>query len=119
MRRAVRALALAWLLASVLIAGSASAAGKSIPANTVIHRVAAVYGEKQPHVVRLQRTRTDSSPSEPMYFIALSGHFHKGKKKAVYLSFSALADRSYVWGVLGQDSHHHEVWLDPTPRIHL
>jgi len=113
-----RALVLAAFVGTILSSGSALAAGTVIPTGTVIHRVAAAYGENHPHVVHLQRTRTDSSPNEPMYFVVLSGHFHKGSKRAVYLSFSALADRSYIWGVLGQDAHHRQVWLDSILRIH-
>ncbi|HEX8917495.1 MAG TPA: hypothetical protein VF898_03250 [Chloroflexota bacterium] len=89
----------------------------TISAAALIREVAAVYGEHKPQVVTLQRTITDSTPNQRMYFVELRGHFRKGKLTARYLLFSALAKRWYVWGVVGENGQHHPVWIvDVLPR---
>lgn len=90
---------------------AASPHGAIAPA-TIVRTVARVYGESHPHVIHLERTTTDSTPHQVMYFIGLSGHFHKGRTQARYLYFSALADRWYVWGLAAYDSGHRLVWTD-------
>ena len=47
-----------------------------------------------------------------MYVMGLSGHFHKGRKAAKYLHFSALASRWHVWGITGLGSRHQVLWTD-------
>lgn len=85
----------------------------------VTRDVAHVYRATHVRIAHVQTTRTDSTPTKPMYFITLSGTFHKGKHVARILDFSALANRSYIWGIVAFDAHNHIIWTDPTlPRPH-
>jgi hypothetical protein len=113
--RILVAMALAWL-GVTLLASPASARSKPMTATYIIRTVSAAYGDRTPHVVGVQKTRTETSGAL-MYVIRLSGTFHRGRHRARYLTFSALAARWYVWGVQGYDRRHHLVWIDPTlPR---
>ena len=87
----------------------------TIPAALLNREVSAAYGEEHPHVLRLEKTRTDPSPQEPMYFVHLWGRFHRGRLAADELYFSALADRPFIWGVQGYSGSgagRHSVWMD-------
>jgi hypothetical protein len=116
------ALAIALLLgigASSIGRASAAAPARGPTAASIIHRVAAVYGDAKPHVLKAQRTETDSTPQQTMYFVKLRGRFHKGSKRASYLQFSALVNRWYVWGIQAYNARHRLVWVDATlPRLH-
>jgi hypothetical protein len=52
-----------------------------------------------------------------MYVLELRGSFRRGRARAAYLSFSALTDRWYVWGVEGYDARHHLQWRDATVKV--
>jgi len=73
------------------------------------------YGERHPHVLLVEKTFTDPTPQEPMYFIHLSGHFQRGRARADELYFSALADHRFIWGITGYQGtgkQRHSVWTD-------
>lgn len=81
--------------------------------------VATTYGEHHPRIVHLERTVTDSTPHQSMYFIGMTGHFSKGGKHARTIYFSALSATWHVWGLAAYDTNHHLLWtktLVPRPR---
>jgi hypothetical protein len=91
------------------------APGYSISADSLIREISALYGEGHPRVLRLDRTFTDPFPQEPMYFVHLSGRFHRFRVQADELYFSALADRRVIWGVAGyqgRGAHRQMAWMD-------
>ncbi len=100
------------------VAPVASAHRGSMTTSFIIGKVSAAYGESKPRLVHVEKTWTDSSPHEVMYFIQLAGSFHRRRVGAHYLYFSALAGRWYVWGVQGYDGHHHLRWTDAILRKH-
>jgi hypothetical protein len=87
-------------------------------ASFIISKVSAAYGDPKPRLVHLEKTRTESSPREVMYFIQLAGRFHRGRVGAHYLSFSAVSGRWHVWGVRGYDDNHNLRWIVATLRKH-
>lgn len=86
-------------------------------ANLIGGAVGAVYGDNHPVVVRVERSVTEATGS-PMYQIELSGNFHKGKLRARYLVFSALASGSYIWDIWASmrpmERGVHRVWFVST-----
>jgi hypothetical protein len=80
----------------------------------LVRAVAGIYGERHPRIVHLERTTTDSTPHQRMYFIGMSGHFTSGRKHARTIFFSALASRWHVWGLAAYDDSHHLVWSRAT-----
>jgi hypothetical protein len=55
-----------------------------------------------------------------MYIMTLAGLFHEGPRVARYVRFSALADKAYVWGVVGYNHSGSTLWsddeLEPLPK---
>jgi hypothetical protein len=91
------------------------APGYSISANSLISEISALYGERHPRVLGLARTLSDGPTQEPMYTVRLSGRFHRFRVQADELYFSALADRRFIWGVVGYQGRgvdRHNVWMD-------
>lgn len=110
----MRALPLALLLAA-LAPLSARAAARHITPHRVAVRVGALFGDRHPRIIHLQRTVTEGS-EQPMYVIEITGRFHQRRRHARYLYFSALEKRWHVWGVVAYNAHHHIVWTDPSIR---
>lgn len=81
-------------------------------AESIAGLVSAHYGDTHPRIVRVVSTQTDNPPHDPMYSIILSGHFHKGPQLVHYIIFSALADKTYVWGVRGYNRFDVTLWFD-------
>ncbi|GAC1464521.1 MAG: hypothetical protein PVSMB7_07690 [Chloroflexota bacterium] len=103
-----------------LLKAQAHVPGAHITPGSIARSIAAAYGEKHPDVVSVNATTTDSTPHERMYVIELAGRFrHRGKPMARFLTFSALADRNYIWGITARDRLHHLVWIDPVPPYPL
>lgn len=96
---------------SSLTACGASTARHLSP-NEIAKQVGTQYGDPQAQVAKVTSMVTDNPPHDPMYLMSLTGHFHKGAVEAVRLSFSALADRMYVWGITARDQAGNEVWFD-------
>jgi hypothetical protein len=88
---------------------------RTLPARALIREVSVAYGEEHPHILRLEKTFTDSEPHEPVYFVHLSGRFRRGRLTAGELYFSALADRPVIWGIqgyVGTGAGRHNAWMD-------
>ncbi len=87
----------------------------------VAYEVGAHYGDVHPRIVAVESTSTDNIPHDPMYFMTIEGRFHKGRQIVRYVSFSALADRTYVWGVQGYNKAGSPDWseneLEPLPPL--
>lgn len=81
-------------------------------ADDIARQVGKHYGDTHPRIVSLVPTQTDNPPHDPMYYITLAGHFHEGYRVAHYVSFSALADKAYVWGVMGYNHLGSTLWFD-------
>lgn len=62
----------------------------------VIKKVALIYGERNPKITQITSDITEND-QKPMYLVTLRGNFKKGDLSAPYLSFSMLADGTYVW----------------------
>jgi len=109
------------LVAVLLIVGSVYARSKapqplkeasstSEVENTAL-RVAKVYKEDHPKVVKVASTRTEAA-NEPMYSVFLSGEFQKGNIRAPNLSFSVLASGKKVWALRAFNNNNIDVWQD-------
>ena len=89
-------------------------------AQSIAGQVGAHYGDAHPRIVSADATQTDNPPHDPMYTIILAGHFHHGRQIARYLSFSALADKTYVWAICGYNRPGTNLWVDdelePLPK---
>jgi hypothetical protein len=89
-------------------------------ADVIARQVGRYYGDMHPRIVDVESTRTDNPPHDRMYYITLAGHFHEGRRAAHYVGFSALADRIYVWGVMGYNHPGSMLWFDdelePLPK---
>ena len=100
----------------VLVSASALTAcgdgSHTLSTDDIAKQVANHYGEPHPKVLQVKSTETDNPPHDSMYLITLSGHFHKGTIKAQYLSFSALADKMYVWNIFGYNQSDQSLWQD-------
>jgi hypothetical protein len=108
--------ALSCLCAASSLAPPASAKVPPMTAAYIIKKVSAHYGVAKPRVLHLEKTLTDSTPHEMMYFVEIAGAFHRGRTQARYIYFSALAGRWYVWGLRAYDLHHHLRWADASVR---
>jgi hypothetical protein len=94
---------------------SACATGQSLlDPKTIAQQVANHYGEASPVIVSVKNTQTDNPPNDPMYLIALTGHFRKGSLVATSLTFSTLVDRMYVWDIRAYNASepNQNVWMD-------
>jgi len=76
--------------------------------NNFINQVAEQYGKLKPVI----KTKDDITVKdfEPMYLVELKGSFKKGNLKATKLTFSMLADGSYVWFIQGSDNDNNLIW---------
>lgn len=83
-----------------------------LSSDEIAGQVSAHYGEAHVHIIRAMSTVADPPPHDPMYLMSLTGHFHKGALEAHTLSFSALANRMYVWDISAHDQAGNEVWFD-------
>jgi hypothetical protein len=81
-------------------------------AEDIARQVGRHYGDMHPRIVYVESTQTDPPPHDPMYIMTLAGHFHEGRRVARYVSFSALADKTYVWGVMGYNQPGSTLWSD-------
>lgn len=78
----------------------------------IARQVSTHYSEAHAQITKVTSTLTDSPPHDPMYLMTLTGHFHKGALEAYTLSFSALANKMYVWAILAYDQAGMQIWLD-------
>jgi hypothetical protein len=89
-------------------------------ADDIARQVGRHYGDTHPRIVYVESTQTDNPPHDPMYIMALAGHFHERRRVAHYVRFSALADKAYVWGVMGYNHPGATLWsddeLEPLPK---
>jgi len=89
-------------------------------AEDIARQVGRHYGDTHPRIVHVECTQTDPPPHDPMYYMTLAGHFHEGRRVAHYVRFSALADKAYVWGVIGYNRSGSTLWVDdelePLPK---
>src|SRR5450631_383197 len=83
-----------------------------LSADAIARHVAKHYGEASPVIVSITNTEGDPPPHDPMYLIALKGHFKKGSIVASSLGFTALANRMYVWDIRGYNAYNQDVWMD-------
>jgi hypothetical protein len=75
-------------------------------------QVGDTYGEPHAQVAKVMSTVADAPPHDPMYLMTLTGRFHKGALEAQTLSFSALANKMYIWDIHAYDQAGMEVWFD-------
>jgi hypothetical protein len=81
-------------------------------ADDIARQVGRHYGDTHPRIVYVESTQTDPPPHDPMYIMTLAGHFHEGRRVARYVRFSALADKAYLWGVVGYNHSGSTLWSD-------
>ncbi len=62
----------------------------------VAREVGIHVGDGRPRIVWAESTTTDNPPHHPMYLMTIEGRFRNGRQTARYLTFSALADTTYV-----------------------
>jgi hypothetical protein len=74
-----------------------------LSATDIAKQVSIHYGDLHPDIVSVKSDSSDGSAPQPMYLMTLRGHFHKNTLTAHYLSFSALAEKMYVWNIYGYD----------------
>jgi hypothetical protein len=104
------------LLLLVCAAAAAGCGGES-PAQrlsppSIAAQVGAHYGD--PHaVVVVARSDQTEADHEPMYLMTISGHLRKDGVLASRLTFSALANRLYVWNIRAFDGAGRQVWSEP------
>jgi hypothetical protein len=96
------------LLTSVLIGAGVLTACSTreqhlFSATDIAKQVRLHYGELHPDMVSVKSDSSDGSAPQPMYLMTLRGHFQKNTLTAHYLSFSALAEKMYVWNIYGYD----------------
>lgn len=108
------ALVAALSLSACLPAGQGSTA-QPTPDTVLIarisHKVAALYGESNPQVVKVNQTTSEGTPSQPLDIVFLSGNFHQSTQRASGLSFSMLANGKEVWAVRAFDAQNHTMWI--------
>lgn len=85
--------------------------------DSIAKQVAAHYGESHVQIVSAKSDKSDSPPHEPIYLMAITGHFIKGSLVASTLDFSALADKMYVWNIYAYDENHQEIWHDQELKL--
>ncbi|SRR5579883_44205 len=88
--------------------------------DAVARQVGAHYGDPHPRIIALFSTTTDNPPHDPMYGMTLRGRFRHGRLRARFVRFSALADKTYVWGLVGYNDARAMLWweaeLGPLPK---
>jgi len=101
-------------LGSAFIISACTTEQSLLDPKAIARQVANHYGEASPVIVSVKKTQTENPPNDPMYLIALAGHFRKGSLVATSLSFSALANRMYVWDIRGYNASDptQNVWID-------
>jgi hypothetical protein len=104
-------LVLALLISSILTACGTST-GHRLSPDEIAKQVSTHYGEAHAQIAKVISTVADPPPHDAMYLMTLTGHFQKGTLEADTLSFSALANRMYVWAISAQDQAGNEVWFD-------
>ncbi|MBO8129649.1 MAG: hypothetical protein H0Z39_10740 [Peptococcaceae bacterium] len=86
----------------------------------IAEKVASIYHEPNPQIVRIVETRTECD-GKPMYIVFIKGNFRKGNLKASYISFSMLANGEKVWCLKGfnkdQPNRNVIVWEDDDVEI--
>lgn len=74
----------------------------------LITQVSKRYGESGPQI-SLKETETEGD-FKPMYLVFLKGDFTKGNLRATNLSFSMLADGTYIWAIVATDDDNRVIW---------
>jgi len=74
----------------------------------LITQVSKRYGESRPRI-SLKETEREGD-FKPMYLVFLKGDFTKGNLRATNLSFSMLADGTYIWAIVATDDDNRVVW---------
>jgi hypothetical protein len=104
-------MAMVLLISSILTACGTSTA-HLLSSDEIAQQVGTHYSETHPKITKVVSTVADPPPHDPMYLMTLTGHFQKGALEAETLSFSALANRMYVWNISAYDQAGNEVWFD-------
>lgn len=82
------------------------------PIDTTSKRVAKLYGESNPKIVKVNNLRVESTDALG-FIVFLEGSFNKDGKHASALEFSMLADGTKVWAVRGyNESGGQDIWID-------
>lgn len=76
----------------------------------LILQVSKRYGESNP-LISLKDTETEKE-AKPMYIVLLKGDFTNGNLHATHLSFSMLADGTYIWAIHASDDNNQTIWED-------
>lgn len=113
-----------WLVLLLFILSGCSKANNAKPDNLpdpkiIIKKVALIYGETNPKIIKIKEDTTDNN-MKPMYLVTIKGNFKKGNLYAPYLSFSMLADGTYVWCIRAYNNLNSPVsiWEDNEIRFH-
>jgi len=108
-----------WGPALVLLVCAAAASGcggesqaQRLSPRSIAAEVGAHYGDPHAAVVVARPDQTEAD-DEPMYLMTISGHMRKDGVLASRLTFSALANRFYVWDICAFDSLGRQVWSEP------
>ena len=83
-----------------------------LSANTIAQQVGTHYQDAHPHISEIKSTQAEGPSHDPMYVMLITGHFQKGQLVATSISFSALANRMYIWFIYAYDKWGREVWFD-------
>lgn len=84
----------------------------SNPIDTTSNKVAKLYGESNPKIVKVNNIQVESTNASG-YIVFLEGNFSKDGKKASALEFSMLADGTKVWALRGyNEGEGQDIWLD-------
>ena len=100
-------------LLSIILADCTGIGSDTIRPDTIAQQVGAHYGDPHAKVSGdVRNDVTDNPPHDPMYIMTIVGNFHKNGKIAHSISFSARADKMYVWNIHAYDQQGKEVWWD-------
>jgi hypothetical protein len=110
--RKMTALLVMALLASGVLSACGTSTAHLLSPDEIARQVGIYYGDAHAQIAGVMATEQDPPPHDPMYIIALTGHFQKGRLEASTLNFSALRTRMYVWGITARDQAGNEIWFD-------
>ena len=99
------------IIAITIGAALRPAASHRYTPDQIAQRIGAAYGDAHARVTAARPDQTEGPPFHPMYFMTVSGHFRRGRLHASSLTFSAVADHLYAWGIRASDGRT-VVWED-------